>query len=695
MNTTKRLLPLILLSLQTTNAAADVDSIDTSTWVCKYCAFEQGVSGTLDLGLGNVSEDSYKFGEYTGLNEKGVFLVGSAALRSRGADAAYWNMDATNLGLDSRSLSAEGGRQGTYKLLFNYEELPYYLSDSVATPFLGSGTGSLTLPSSWVRAGTTSGMTDLANSLHNVNLDTSRKRLGLGAALVSGTRWKYTVSVRHETREGTQRTAGNFFFSSAQLVMPVDSVTDQVDVSAAYTGKRLQARFAYYGSLFSNNDTALNWQNPYSAGVGGPDAGQIALPPDNQFHQIQASAGYQFTDGTRATADLAFGRMTQDQAFLAASVNPSIAVPAQPRASLDGQVNTLNANLKLTSTLSQRLRLNAGYIYNDHDNRSPQDTYYWVSTDTPPVDQRTNLPYSFTQSTLKINADYRATARTKAAVGFDSATHERTYQEVSKTRENTVWAKVSTRAPGNVEVTLKAAQAGRDISGYAALPWLSPAENPLLRKYNMAERTRVLGGLRVDLVGRETVSLGFGADYANDDYSESLVGLTESRNVTYSADASALLAKQTRLHVFLNREKIDSTQAGSAAAGYPDWTGQSKDMVDTAGIGVKHALINDKLDIGADYSVSHSRGEVSVDAGAAAPPFPDLIATLGSVKLYATYRLKGGISLHGAYWYEHYDSENWALDGVTPGTISNVLAFGEQSPSYYVNVVMLSLRYKF
>jgi hypothetical protein len=35
------------------------------------------------------------------------------------------------------------------------------------------------------------------------------------------------------------------------------------------------------------------------------------------------------------------------------------------------------------------------------------------------------------------------------------------------------------------------------------------------------------------------------------------------------------------------------------------------------------------------------------------------------------------------------------LDGVTPSTIPTVLAFGEQPPSYHVNVITLSVRYKF
>jgi len=696
MKNSLKLFSLIILAAQTANvAAADNAAPDTSQWVCKFCEFEEGFSGTVDLGLGYVSEDSFKFGEYNGLNEEGGFLIGNAALRSRGENASYWNVDAENLGLDTRSLDVEGGRQGTYKLIFKYDELPHYISDSAATPYLGSGTDTLTLPGTWVNAGSTAGMTDLANSLQPVDLETKRKRLGLGVSLDLVRNWEYAVNVRHEVKEGTQRIAGTFFFNAAQLVQPVDYVTDQVDVSASYTGSKWQARLAYYGSTFSNNNTSLTWDNPYTSTPGVDDRGQLALAPDNEFHQILASAGYSFSDKTRASADIALGRMTQDQAFLAPTLNTTLAVPALPQSSLDGRVDTLNANLKLGSTLTDKLRLNAALIHDDRNNETPQAAYPWVTTDMILNPARTNLPYSFTKNTAKLGADYRATARTRASAGFDYETYRRTYQEVAKTKENTLWGKVNTRAMDNLDLVFKLAHADRSNSGYVVVPEISPPENPLLRKYNMASRTRDSAGLRADVSAWQNVNFGFGVDFANDDYSKSQIGLTESRDVTYSADASALLAENTSLHLYLNREKIRSNQAGSQTFSTPDWTGENNDTVDTFGIGVKHALIKDKLDVGADYTKSYSRGEVIVSTGAPDPAFPDLISKLGSLKLHATYRIQDNISLKGAYWYESYRSENWQLDGVAPDTISNVLTLGEQPPSYYVNVFMLSLRYKF
>jgi MtrB/PioB family decaheme-associated outer membrane protein len=704
MKTTTRLLPLLFLTVQATTVmaaeAADETSslglVDTADWKCKYCAFEEGTSGYVELGAGYVSTDSYKFGEYTGLYQQGGYLIADAELRARGADAAYWNVDASNLGLDSRSLGVEGGKQGKYKLIFKYDELPHYITDSTSTPYLGIGSDSLTLPSAWVPAGTTGGMSDLANSLHSANMDTKRKRLDLGVAFDTETPWQYAVKVRHETKEGTMRTAGTFLFSTAQLVMPVDTVTDQIDASASYTGKKLQARFAYYGSMFSNNNTSLTWQNPYLVGPTGPDAGQLALPPDNQFHQLLASAGYHFSDQTRGTAEIAYGRMTQNQAYLNATVNPNLTVPALPQLSLNGLVDTLNANLKLTSDLSKRLRLNASYVYNNHDDKTPQASYTWVTTDvlvnsTP----RTNLPYSFTENTIKLSGDYRFATRDKLSVGLDFDTMERTYQEVSKTSENTLWGKVFARVTESIDFTVKGAHGDRTNNGYEVLPWVSPPENPLMRKYNMADRTRDTAGLRFDWAMGQAVNLGLGYDYANDDYSNSQIGLTASKDSTLSADLSAILGKSTSLHLFITSEKINSQQSGSYVASTPDWTGENTDTVNTGGIGIKQALIKGKFDIGADYTVSNSTGELTIVDGTSSAPFPNLISKLGSIKLYGTYSIKENLSLKGTYWYEHYQSQDWHLDGVYPSTISNVLAFGEQPPSYYANVIMLSLRYKF
>lgn len=715
MKTTNRMFLLSILSaLSAAAAAADSatgtggNAVDTSKWECKSCPIDKGTSGTLDAGVGYVSQDSFKFGEYTGLNKKGGFFIGDGSVRFRGEDGAYWNANATNLGLSSRSLDAEGGTQGKYKLLFKYDEIPHYLS-KVLTPFNGSGGSSLTLPAAFPIPSTfaTTGAMPLAGTVQQVDLVTDRKRLGVGGSWIPVRNWEYAVNFRHETREGTKRTAGSFFFNSAQLVEPVDYVTDQVDASASYRGGKLQAKFAYYGSNFRNSNDSLTWQNPFTVpaffGAVGR-FGQLALPPDNQFHQLLASAGYDFSTRTRFTADISVGRMTQNEGFLPFTPSANVFIPplpAVPSSSLNGRAATLDANLKVTSAVTDKLRLNASYTHNNRDNQTPQATYTLVSTDlfaTPTL--RTNLPYSFTRDKLKFNGDYRFSALTKASAGIDHDTTKRTFQEADKTSEDTFWGKITSRALDKVDLTFKLARGERRNSGYLpvsqiVVPDPIATENPLLRKYNMANRTRDTAGLRADFAVTESVNLGVGLDMSNDKYRDSTIGLISGRDYSLNGDLNVVVTEQTSLHLFANHQEIESRQAGSGTFSDPDWSGEIKDRIDFIGVGVKHAAIKDKLDLGADYVISRARSRITVIAGAADPAFPNITTTLDSVKLYAAYRLKDNVSLRVDFWHERFDSRNWMLDGVTPNTIPNVLTFGEVAPRYRLNVIRLAVRYKF
>ena len=119
-----------------------------------------------------------------------------------------------------------------------------------------------------------------------------------------------------------------------------------------------------------------------------------------------------------------------------------------------------------------------------------------------------------------------------------------------------------------------------------------------------------------------------------------------------------------------------------------------KDTVNSLGLGVKHQLIEDKLDIGADYAFSQSVSEIDINTGVS-DNFPELWTKLKSLKLYADYNLQDNLTLHAAYWYERYTSADWMLENVTPSTIPNLISFGEVSPQYNVNVIMLSGTYRF
>jgi MtrB/PioB family decaheme-associated outer membrane protein len=668
--------------------------VDVSHWNCSYCAFEQGYSGEIEAGVGYVSDDSFKFGEYNGLYDKGGFLIGNAALRYRNKDASYLDLQARDLGLDSRSIDIQAGQQGKYDVFLNYHEISHYLFNTAKTPYRGNGSDVLQLPPGWLTAGSTAGMTGLANSLQGVELKTQRRQLSIGASYLPISHWETSVKFHHEVRDGQLATAGSFLFNSAQLVQPIDYVTNDAEVAVSYTAKVWQFRLAYYASFFDNHDSSLTWQNAYNPIVAGADKGQLALPPSNQFHQVLFSSSYHFSKRTNISGDFAVGRMEQDEQLLAATVNPGLVV-ALPEASANARVDTLTANLRINSRVNNKLRLTAAYRYNDRDNKTPSYLFNWVTTDAFATIARRNLPYSFTDKNLNLGGDYRFGKRYRLSVGYKNADKLRTHQEVDRTTEDTVWGKISVRMPKDIDVAFKGSHGERHASGFHLVSDTVPAQNPLLRKYNMSDRIRNSGSLQASFTFTEKLSVDVNIDYSHDNYSKSALGLTESHDVSYNADAWLLLTNKTNLHAFAGRERIKSDQVGSQSFSIPDWFAKNDDTVDNLGFGVKHQLMLDKLALGADYMLLRSLGKICINTGSAGADFPDLKSNLSTLKLYADYRLQENMTLHAAYWYEHYHSTDWMVDNVDPATVSNVLGLGLDSPDYDVHTLMMTVRYRF
>lgn len=693
MNVEHFILPsLLMLAPPIAADAADAPVVDTSRWVCKYCPFEDGHSNQVELGADYVSDAAAKFGEYNGLDRQGGVAIVNGEGRYRRRDGTWLDFNLQDAGLDSRSLGIAGGKQGSYTLSLGYKELQHAVSAGALTPFLGTGTATLGLPASWVPAGTTAAMPALRSSLHGVDLGTQRRQLDLGASVVSIAHWKFDLEFRHETKTGRMGTAGAFEFNASQLVMPVDYDTDQIDASAAYNGRRLHARLAYYGSKFTNNDQALTWSNPYLPLAAGATSGELAAAPGNEFHQFIASAGLQLNARTQASAEVAVGQMRQDELFLPVTLNPDFALLVLPRASLDGRVNTVNANFRITAALTDHLRLNGATIYDDRDNRTAPATFAWVTTDTSAALPRINMPYSTRHTLYKLDAEYQPGGDVHINAGYEYDTRKRDLQEISEAREGRLWGKLGLQPTEHVGFTVKGSHAQRHVSPYVANAAINPPENPLMRKYNMADRSRDGLEARLDIsAGRSSV--GLAADYGWDNYAKSVLGLLYDRDRTWTADASFALTGRTSATAYLNHQQIRSRQSNAALlAAAPTWFASNDDRVDTAGLSLRHRA-SKKLDLGADYTASRSIGKATIEG--ATPGFPDLYSRIDSFKLYGDYRMKQHLALHFGYWYEQYRSRNWMVDGVAVDTIANVISFGLGAPVYHVNVITVSARYDF
>ncbi len=695
MRTPKPLLIFSALGALATASASLAAAADTSAWKCSACPFEKGRSGTVEVGAGNVSDDSARFTDMSGL-EKGSYLVLGGSARFRDEGGFFGSLSASELGLDTRSLSGQLGQEGLFTARLSYDKLPRRFADGAATPYLGNGGNLLTLPAGYPRD-TTAAM-PLATTLQPLQLGYDRSRLDGGLRWIGGEHWTYRLSARRDERDGTRPGAGAFFSTTAQLALPVDHVTDQFEVSAAYVGQPVQATLSYQMSTFRNGQSGLSFANPFTP-VLGASQGQLALAPDNEFHQVAASLGYDLNPMFRASADIAVGRMTQNAAYLPLTLNAGLAagLPALPASSLDGRADTFNAALRVTVLPPvDGLRLNASYTRDVRDSDNVTQRFPAVATDMfvglRPV---TNRPVSYFQDRLKAVADYRASGRLKASAGLEYDTRERTYSEVVTTRETTVWGRIAGQPRDDLSMSLKLSRSNRGHSDYGVSTWTDDPQNPLLRKFNLAKRDRQAGAARIDWTATEKLSLGFGIEGTQDDYSESVIGLTDGRSLSLNIDAAYALSDKTQLRAFAQAEAMHTRQVGSQLYGGADWEGRVRDRFSVTGVGVKHLAMDDKLELGADLTVSRARSVTLVDTGTATDPFPDTTTSMDRLKVTATYQLKDNLSLVGSLWHERYDAADWRLDGVRADTVPYLLAFGQQAPQYRVNVVQFSVRYRY
>lgn len=698
----------------------------------------------IEVGAGNVSSSSFKFGDYRGLGESGTHAIANVEYVRRGEGDARWlEIVGRNLGLDSRSLKVEGGEQGNYRLRLEYDALPKLWTDSYQTPFVNPGSSTLALPAGWVAGASTKAMPNLGASMRSYDIESTRKTLGLGLTKALPAGWEVVFDYKRERKEGDRLiggVVGNSGGNPRALVLPepVDYTTDQFEAIARYVAPKLQFQVGYYASLFRNENSGLIWQNPYSNAWGATNAGygqsgqwaQLALPPDNQFHQINASGAYQFTKDTRLTGALSFGRMTQDDNFLPYTINPNIATTALPRDSLDGRINTTHASLKLTSKLTPKLHLNAAYRYDDRDNKTSQSLWYMVGGDSlaqPAVGAtdkniRYNLPFSSTKQQIGAELDWRFAAQTKLKVGYDYDWVKKTYEPIDRETEHTVKLGIDHRFGDMASGGFTYSYSDRDTSTYdASAPFLAGFPNdwtgvnqwgvdnvPTQKRFFLAPRQRDKLRAYANVSPTERLDLQFGVDYKNDDYHKSYHGLREAGGWSAHFDANLIATEAVSTHLFASYEHYGSKSRSSqfsTANAVPDYLNPAKDYtydIDdrtlTLGVGFR-VQPGGRYEFGGDFTHAYSNGEIGVKKGpavtTAVAPLPDIVSRLSRLELFGKYWMQKDLSLNMRYVYERYHSKDFALDGVLADSANSVVGTGQLSPDYRVHLIGVTLSYRF
>lgn len=679
-----------------TPAIGLAQAVDTSEWVCEFCPFESGARADVGVGATSVSDDSAYFGDATGYDEDGVYadVDGTGSYASE-AHRMRWAVE--DLGLDARAAALEGGKPGSYDYHVGYRELPRRRFNTTRTIFDEASVDSLVLPSGWVRAPTTAGLTALDSSLVSRNIESDRSVIDAGIGYTGLRNFDVFADYRRHEQDGVKIYGGSSFTNASLLPMPFDYVTDEVDLGVRYGTSRGHVALGWYLSDFENSAAGFGWQQPFTT-VPGADVPTLARAPDSRFQQLKLSGGLALPESrTWISASAAMGRAEQDTPFLPYTVNPNIAAGALPRADLGGDVDTVNYALSITSRPIDRTRIRFSYRYDERDNQTPVSTWSRVIVDAfASGDPETNIPYSFERSVLKLEGDYALFPMLDLSAGYERRDTDRDFQEVAEQSEDTGWGQLRWRPLASVDVEFRGGASKRDIDRYDETLAASFGQNPLLRKYNLAYRYREFGELNVNWSPEGApVSIGISSLYADDSYSQSEVGLVSGDELLVSLDAGWTVSERASLYLTAGFDEIESTQTGSEAFAMPDWRARHDDSFTHLGAGLRIRQISGNLDLEFDYLRSEGTTEITVDpAAAAASRFPDLETSLDYLRVGLEYRRSATLSVVADLRWQRFEAEDWALEGVEPATIPVVLSLGAQPYDDDVLVVGVGFRYR-
>jgi len=379
-------------------------------------------TSSIDIGGGNVSSSSYKFGEYNGLEDKGGFAVGDVDISGGGRydsdSVTRWNLRANDVGLQASDARFDFKEQGRFKIDLGFDDWRHNLSDTYQSPYLGLGSTDLTLPSGWqkpivpqvsptslnyrslspvagqgsavspsgqVVAPTASQLATLdgivaadTGAFHPFNLHTVRKQGEVGFQVNLSPELLASGSFRHEAKTGYQPIgAVTSQVQENSVVIPnvVDNTTDQLNLGLEYAHRKFFVQAGYYGSIFKNNVSSMSWQDPNDP----TKTASMSSAPSNHFNQFNLVGGMNFSPGTKLVADLSYGRAEQNQSFLKDDSLPI----GLPEISANALVVTKLASVKLTTRVTPKLSLFARYKFDDRANETPVATFAFYDVNIP------------------------------------------------------------------------------------------------------------------------------------------------------------------------------------------------------------------------------------------------------------------------------------------------------------------------
>ncbi len=658
-----------------------------------------------------VTGDAARFQRFQD-RRSGPLVTGARYARAVGGRTVQAGAD--NVGYRDQRYFGAVSQPGAWTVAAYWDAIPQFYSRDTRTPYRTSGSV-LTLDDAAQRAV----QNGQANLTAYVPLATpfelrEERRVGLVRFTATPTTsLDLTASFQTTGHTGELPFGAGFGFSNdVEVPLPYSSRTNDMNLDAEWSNGRRMLRVGYTGSWFDNENDPLVWDNPLrldDAAVGGPGRGRTSLWPTHTAHTVSASGYVKFAGRSQFTGLVSHGVWTNDGVLQPFTINAALPQLSLPRATSEAVVHVTSANLSLVSRpvndwrLATRLRL-----YDFNNDTTPLALPQMVSYDTAVRATPTGGPEPFARSRATMSADATWTG-TPVALTFGVQREDGDFEHriFESTAETVVSVRADTVSTTWMTLRLAYEHAARTGDGLDEASLLVIGEQPKLRHYDLANRTRNRFTTQVDVMPTEAVTLSVSGGLGDDDYPDSYFGLQHARFRTFTTGVDVagpggmtLGGMYTYEHYFGAQRSRSAAPGAQQADPARDWTTDSRETVHYFSLYVTPPRIGPNTEVRGAYDWADARTRFLygvVPGGPLAQPaqLPEVFNRLQQLRLDVRHRLRSRLSATLQYLYEPFDVYDFAFDSsVVDGIVQpSTLVMGYVYRPYRAQSVVAGLLY--
>jgi MtrB/PioB family decaheme-associated outer membrane protein len=684
-------------------------------------AEERKVSGEISLTAQhlNIEGNEAKYNEYRDIRDG---FYGDMTLQYESGNY-YLDFRAAEAGRKTQSYELSGGKWGSFKYFFSYDQLPHNFTYDAKSFYQGFGGANLSYP---IQPPSTN-----ASTWNTFDYTVERKTYAGGLKYEKLKPFFFNVSLSKETRMGLMPSsaAGTSPGGIAlELPAPINYDTDNLKVEAGYVKNPLSLSFVYLYSRFQNDNSNLFFRNP-ATGNTAATTDVLTLPPGNDQYKLGVQGTLRLPWNSKFGLDLSTAKAHSEAKLFnyyvsdVDSAASNIGVRGQTGVTLNnstfnGEVDTYNYSLVLTSNPLHFLNGKLFYKYYKQDNKSDQI----ITTVSPSTGQIINPLFGYRKETYGGELGFRLPASFYVTGAYSRINTQRDREDNPKNNDDLYRFEI--RWSG---LDFMIAKAGYERLNRDAYFETNPAVAIELyeRRYDVAAKNQDTYKASLEFFPIENLNFNLGYKYKDAKYPDSAIGLQSAERNEFTIDADYLILQRIRLFGYFDWEyvKFDQLQRQLASFANSDpnspptatnfnWRSTQTEQNYAYGLGTEIYVIPKRLSLLLQTNNQKSNGYADYTYYLGTNPLPagrtqenidisqwdDYRLTNYVVK--AIYHMTPALSLTGGWAYEKYVYDDAQYNGyqyvpATTGTNGAYLTGAYKDPSYRANVFFLTAAYRF